>query len=77
MAQQPAGPPVHEVQSSTGWTGDALIFAFWHVIVVEPVLDLHQYRRAGEQDLSHPKKYDGAETPDHDVAQGQPMEPSN
>jgi hypothetical protein len=53
MAQQPAGPPVYEVQSSTSWTGDALIFGFWHVIFVEPMLDLHRYRRAGEQDLSH------------------------
>jgi hypothetical protein len=55
MAQQPTGPPVYEVQSSTGWTGDALIFVFRQVIFVQPMLDLHQYRRAGEQDLSHPE----------------------
>src|SRR5258708_11350920 len=55
MAQQPTGPPVYEVQSSKGWTDDALIFVFRHVIFVQPMLDLHQYRRAGEQDLSHPE----------------------
>jgi hypothetical protein len=31
---------VTPVNADTGWTGDALIFVFWHVIFVEQMQDL-------------------------------------
>jgi hypothetical protein len=48
-------------------------FVFSHVTVfVRPMLDVHPYRRAGENDVAHPSEYDDPTMPDHDLAQGSP-----
>jgi hypothetical protein len=49
LAQELVGFSVEKVQPGTGRAGDRLILVFGHVlIVVQPVLDFHRCRRAGE-----------------------------
>jgi hypothetical protein len=56
LAQYFAGLPVDQVQLGAGEAGDHLIFVFGHVlIVVQPMLDFHRCRRAGENERGHHK----------------------
>jgi hypothetical protein len=54
LAQYLAGLPVDKVQLGAGEAGDHLIFVCGHVwIVVQRMLDIHQCRRAGENNRRH------------------------
>jgi hypothetical protein len=37
--------------------------------LVRPILDVHRFRWAPENEMDHLSEYDGPVTPDHDVAQ--------
>jgi hypothetical protein len=53
-AQYFAGLPVNKVQLGASEAGDHLIFVFGHVlIVVQPMLDFHRCRWAGENERGH------------------------
>ncbi len=54
-----------------GGAHDPDIFVLGNVrIIIQLVLDIEAGRRAPENGISHRPEYDGAATPDHDLAQG-------
>ena len=65
------GCVVEEVQSGAGRAGDRLILVFRRgLVIVQPLLDLHQCCRAGEKGNEPSTIYDSSVTSDHDIAQG-------